>query len=197
MGVFSLVGSLGMGTLLVVGQWFFPDFTFMWFASNDASAVLLREIILLGLIASAIVKAYYDNWLLRLSWAVSGGLLVWFGVFHFLDHPSYMLDSLFMLSAGVYSLQLSLQRVPAEVTHLPRVATALQRIQASQTTGHQRQIKTRMAVRMGAGAWARLLTVFVRTTLRVAALPVTMHQDLQDSSHTLKIKKPTLKNSFT
>jgi hypothetical protein len=108
------LGVLLMGVTLIVGQYFFPDYTIMWFASPDLHFALWRQVLVVGLGLNFITKTYYDNPYLHAFWAALALGLVWGGAGCFLDHPAYMFDALLMLGAGVCFAIEALQKIPVE-----------------------------------------------------------------------------------
>lgn len=205
MGKFTLVGSLMIGAVLVTGQRFFPDFTVMWFASLSAGALLWREALLVGLLATALIKEYYDSELLRLVWGVLALGLILGGVEYFMYQPAFIFDALFMLSAGVYFGISSLQLIPPEAPayELPGVQEqvadrAVTKARAAAAAMAWSQSRQHLAqARKRAGAWAGLARVSARTQLQgrqrlAGMLPASLrHEGLQDG-HMMRLPHPPM-----
>jgi hypothetical protein len=121
---FVLLGTLMIGASLLVGQWFYPDQVWMWFAATDGLVVAWREVIVVGLIALAVVREYYDNLSLRVVWSVAGAGLLWGGAEYFLDHPDLAFDAMLMVNAGICFAITAMQPAPEPIL-IPRPIEAL------------------------------------------------------------------------
>lgn len=101
MGGIVLTGAILIGFMLVMGQHYLGDTIVIWLASADNFVALLRQIVLAALITLVIVREYFDNLILRTVWLVLAAGLVWGGVNFGLNNADYILDAMFMMSAGM------------------------------------------------------------------------------------------------
>jgi hypothetical protein len=124
MGGFILAGALAIGAVLLTGGHYDSDNMVMWFANPSPQMEAVRLAIVSGLVTLAVVREYFDNAYLRLVWTACAAGLLWTGITYFLYRTDYLIDSMFMLLAGIYFALGALQRAP-EPIGVPRPIQAL------------------------------------------------------------------------